>query len=145
LEDMAKVQWGKNLGEARWAIGVACGDEKEGADGVLLVANLETSGRKFRVAAGWGARRARDAQEADNVKAEDTILPKTDHVNLDLVYQKPFREHDTRFMVSTYKSLKQSKNEDRSALSKTPAVLVPGIKTSIPSAKPFSHEHWGFI
>ena len=141
LEDLAKIQWVKNLGEARWSIGVACGDEQE-SDGVLLVANLETSGRKFRVVAGWGARQARDAQESDNVKAEDTVLPKSDHANLDLVYQKPFREHDSKFMISTYKSLKQSKDEDYNALGKILTVSVPGIKTSIPAAKPFSHGQW---
>lgn len=141
LENAGKVKWGTYLGEAKWAVGVACGDEDEGSDGVILVANLETSGRKFRVAAGWSVRRARDAQEADLVKAEDTVIPKTDHENLDFIYQKPFREHDSRFMISTFKDLKSAQDDDQKALRRPPSVHVAGVSMGIPSAKPFSHDY----
>ncbi len=121
-------------------MGVACGDDTEGSDGVLLVANLETSERKFRVAVGWGARRAHDAQEADGVEPEDTVLPNVDFSNLDPKHQKAFGTLDSRFKVSSYQRLRQTEAEERNQLRAASPVVVPGILTHVPAAKPFADD-----
>ncbi len=99
-EDTMKVRWAERLGDAKWVVGVACGNESDGADGVLLLVNIKVSERTFRVASGWGMKRAQDAQEADGVKAEDTVIPNTDFQNLRKQYQESFDKVDGRFMVS---------------------------------------------
>lgn len=137
-QDSLKVRWADRLGKAKWVVGVACGDDEEGSDGVILVANLEAAGRRFRVAAGWGVKRALDAQEADGAKAEDTVLPKVDFSNLDPGYQKSFSALDSRFMKSPYQKLKQADADRRKNVTKAPSFSIPKVAAAIPAARP----HW---
>lgn len=145
IEDNAKVRWAERLREAKWVIGIACGDKEEGSDGVILVANLEASGRTFRVAAGWSVKRALDAQETDGAKAEDTVLPNVDYSNLDTVYKKSFGTLDSRFMKSPYQRLKEAAGDRRKGLAKAPSFSVPNVAKVVPAARPYWDDRRRFI
>lgn len=136
--DLKQVPWNRAMGKTRWAVGIAGGDDDEGANGVLLVANVYTSDRRFRVVAGWGAKRSNDAYQADGVKADDTVLPITDYQELDSIYQQPFSQLDSRFMVASYEKLNQATANQVAELAKSKPAKVPVVANIyVPAPKPY--------
>lgn len=135
--------WAEALGGARWVLGWAGGDDEGEGDGrsYLLVANVLAGGRGFLTASGWGWGRALDAQEADYVRVEDTVLPHEDYRALDSVYQPGFSRLDTLFYRASYRSLEEAAEAKKSALaSSRPAVLVSSPQIVRPAARPYAHD-----
>jgi hypothetical protein len=127
----------------RWAIGVAGGDEDEGSSGRMLVANIHTAARKYRVASGWNVRRSLDAHQADNVVADDTVVHITDYDGLNTEYQLAFKElrDSTIFRCAKLAALKRARQNQIAAMSVRTSVTVPNIIAgAIPPSRPFGHE-----
>jgi hypothetical protein len=123
----------------RWSVGVAGGDNDEGSSGRLLVANLQTAFRKFRVAAGWNVRRSLDAQQADNVVADDTVLPLVDYRGLNTDYQKAFSElpGSSIFRRATLPALKKARQSQvMGAVQQRPIVMPNIVSGIIPISRP---------
>ena len=133
--------WRELLEGARWVIGWAGGDH-EGEDnghGYLLVANIRAGERGFLSVSGWGWGRALDAQEADYVRAEDTVLPNEDYHALDNLYQEGFRPLDSRFHRAPYSALQVAEEAKKSTLSisrSAPLISAPQIVR--PAARPYA-------
>lgn len=127
----------------RWSVGVAGGDTEEGSSGRTLVANIQTAFRKFRVAAGWNVRRSLDAQQADNVVADDTVLPVTDYDGLNSDYQKAFNDlpGSSIFRRATLSALKKARqNQIGSAVQQRPIVMPNIVSGIIPVSKPHAND-----
>jgi hypothetical protein len=125
----------------RWSVGVAGGDTEEGASGKMLVANIQTTSRKFRVASGWNVRRSLDAQQAENVAADDTVVPVTDYNGLNSDYQLAFKDlpSSSIFKRATLTGLKKARQNQVEAISKHSAVVLPNIiRGTIPTPKPYA-------
>jgi hypothetical protein len=130
--------WGDSMGTSRWAVGVAGGDDEEGADGYMLLARVTAGGRGFLVGAGWGVGRSLDAKEAEGVRGGDTVVPDVDYDALEPVYQKHFEPLDSVFWKSSGLSgdkLVQSAVQAGS-VSKEKPTTYPNI--IIPAPRP----HW---
>lgn len=124
--------WRELLEGARWVAGLAGGDDEGEDDGhsYLLVANILAGDRGFLSVAGWGWGRALDAQEADDVREEDTVLPNEDYHGLDSPYQAGFRPLDSRFYRAPYRALKDAEKAKEATLSisrTAPIVSAPRI------------------
>lgn len=133
--------WRELLGGARWVIGWAGGDDEGEDDGhsYLLVANIHAGDRGFLSVAGWGWGRALDAQEADDVRAEDTVLPNEDYHGLDNLYQTGFRPLSSRFHRAPYSALQAAEKTKASTLSisrTAPVISAPQIVR--PAARPYA-------
>ena len=131
------------MGSTRWSVGIAGGDGDEGASGKMLVANIQTASRKFRVASGWNVRRSLDAQQAENVAADDTVLPLTDYNGLNGDYQSAFKDlpGSSIFKRATLAVLKKARQNQIEAISKHSPIVVPNIiRGTIPASKPFSYD-----
>jgi hypothetical protein len=127
---------------ARWALGVAGGDEEEGSCGRMLIANIQTEKRKYRVASGWNVRRSLDAQQAENVVADDTVLPIPDYDGLNTEYQRAFKElrASSTFRCATLDALKNAQQNQIKAVSTTKPSVLPNITLgTIPASKPFGY------
>lgn len=100
----------KAFHDARWSIGIAGGDDDEGSRGHMLVADIGTSRRDFRVAAGWAVRRSLDTQQAKHVIADDTVIHIVDHRLLDPSYRDTFNPlpESTIFRRATLEDLKKA-------------------------------------
>lgn len=129
--------WRDLLGTLGWAVGVAGGDEDEGNNGILLVANISASERSFRVAAGWAARRSIDGYQADRVVAGDTIVPRVDCARLDTNLRTAFRELDSRFMRATVAALKDATSAKTRKLGVASTVSFPNIQRPVPAPRPY--------
>lgn len=81
----------------KWVVGVAAGDESEGSDGQMLVEELVADGRRFRVIAGWPARRSNDAYQSENTLAGYTVLTKIDLRHLAPAIAEKFHELNADF------------------------------------------------
>jgi hypothetical protein len=135
---MAEIR--KAMSGTRWAVGIAGGDADEGSSGRLLVANLETRARKYRVASGWNVRRSLDAQQAENVVADDTVLPITDYNGLNSSYQLAFTElrGSSLFRCARLDALKRARHNQISAIAAAKPTILPTIAgASVPASKPF--------
>ena len=125
------------LEDARWAVGWAGGDSEGEDDGhsYLLVANILAGDRGFLSVAGWGWGRALDAQEADGVHGEDTVLPNEDYQGLDNIYQTGFYPLDSRFYRAPYSFVHQPHGiSDRRAANRAPggSPLRESLNKSLP-------------
>jgi hypothetical protein len=132
-------RWKSALGDAKWATGFACGDADEGGNGWAIVAEIPTSKRRFRVIAGWCARRAQDAQECTGIGAEHVALPKVDFDNLEAVLKPLFRDvanHPT-YSFSTYAKLKEARQSIARSLAGSTPVRATGVTTSLPRPRPY--------
>lgn len=143
-EDDGRIQEIRTAMEGtRWAIGVAGGDEDEGSSGRMLIANIRTAARKYRVASGWNVRRSLDAQQADNVVADDTVVHITDYDGLNTNYQIAFKElrDSTIFRCAKLAALKRVRQNQIAAMSVQTSVTVPNIIAgAIPPSRPFGNE-----
>jgi hypothetical protein len=139
-ENVDRIVWGKLLESAKWAVGVAGGNEEEGSNGVMLVANVQSSRRAFRVAVGWAPRRSNDGYQAAGVRAGDTVLHNVDYENIDEDYKKAFRELDSRFRVAPLMKLRELIAARTAALGKSTPLQMPAIVRSIPAPRPHGNE-----
>ena len=133
--------WRELLGDARWVIGWAGGDSEGEDDGhsYLLVANILAGDRGFLSVAGWGWGRALDAQEAEDVRAEDTVLPNEDYQGLDNIYQTGFHPLDSRFYRAPYSALKAAEKAKETTLSiSRPASVIAAPQIVRPAARPYA-------
>lgn len=143
LPATAAAEWHDQISEnifgtVKWAVGVAGGDDEEGSDGFVLVANLKTGHRDFLVAVGWGVRRSLDAQEADGVKGKDSVMPVEDYQALDSVFQAQFRKLSSLFWISNDLSLSKIRNAAVQDAKKSVEIFVPQVSRPVPSPKPHS-------
>lgn len=125
---------------ARWALGVAGGDEEEGSCGRMLIANIQTGTRKYRVASGWNVRRSLDAQQAENVVADDTIVPIPDYDGLNTEYQRAFKElrGSSIFRRAALDDLKKARQNQINAIARPTPTVVPNIALgTVPASRPF--------
>ncbi len=142
--DGAGQQWRDILLESNWAVGVAGGDkEDEGADGYLLVANIVTSGRRFKIASGWGACRSRNALEADDVHGQDTVVHKVDYTALSESYREFFKPLNTLFYRAAGLSISKITKESVKIERQTGPAIIVGSGTALPPPKPhYTFERW---
>lgn len=120
-----------------WAVAVAGGDkEKEGNDGFLLVASIQTRNRRFKIAAGWGARRSLDALDATGIGKRDTVVHEVDYSALSENFQQHFSRVDSNFYKAHDLDKKKLNEAAILAESKTCSVAVPNSNIVIPPAKP---------
>jgi len=135
-----KTNWRKVLGETKWLVALA-GGENDGADhGYILTGNVEAMGRTFHVGAGWGWRRSLDAEQSKGTKAEETVIQKEDFDGLDTDLQKPFRDHPyhpTLFKVASFEGLAKSNRERRNEIRISAPAIVPATKAVIPAPRPY--------
>jgi hypothetical protein len=136
-EDGEGGRWLTALGQARWAIGFACGDRHEGGDGHVIITEFPASGRSFRVIAGWSARRAKDAQEIDGISAEDVVVPRVDHANLEPVFRPLFDLNGSNYRVSNYDRLKNATANAATFLAHSAAKPVAGGVATLPKPRPY--------
>ena len=133
----SEQRWSALSAGARWAVGMAGGDDTEGNSGVVLVANLLAAGRRFAVAAGWSVRRSSDAYQASGVQAGDTVLPTVDRRALEAAYQEAFIQLDTRFDRAALTKLQRAVTEKQRTLSIKHAIYVaPNIHA--PTPRPYA-------
>lgn len=135
-ENVDRVAWRKVLESAKWAVGVGGGDEEEGSNGVMLIANVQSARRTFRVAVGWAARRSNDGYQAAGVRANDTVLHNVDYENIDDEHKIAFRELDSRFRAAPLEKLRQSIAGKTASLAKSATLQMPAIVRSIPAPRP---------
>ena len=86
--------WKSHMGSAGWLVSVAGGGSgtTDGGNGALLIADIQTLERPFRIAAGWGAERSLTAQAAKRVLTNDTVVPYSDYLALDGHYKNQFSQ-----------------------------------------------------
>lgn len=130
-------KWRDVLMESEWAVSIAGGDkEEEGSDGYLLVANIETSGRKFKIASGWGAGRSHDALETEGVHGRDTVIHKVDYEALSGNYRQHFKPLNSLFYKAGDLSMGKIKNEAVKAERQTGPAIIVGSDIVLPPPKP---------
>lgn len=135
--DIQERAWKELMGKAEWALGIAGGDEDEGASGHLLVAPIQTHGRQFLIAAGWGVRRSLDAQMVDGARGKDTIIPEADFKALDSPYKKLFSSINSVFYRVSGLSMQKVRDIVTSFEIKNPPVVVPSVNVVVPKPRPY--------
>jgi len=121
-----------------WSIGVAGGEE---SDGRLLVANIETRRRRFLVAAGWGARRSLDAQNATGLSKNEVAIHDEDYPKLDPNYQEAFNrwsDGPTIYRKATAAGLKRAKG--KALLEKRVNIVPRQSEIIVPKSRPYYGE-----
>lgn len=130
-------QWREVLLESSWAVGMAGGDrEDEGADGYLLVANIVTSGRRFKIASGWGTCRSRNALETASIHGGDTVVHKVDYTALSDNYREFFKPLTTVFYRASGLSMSRITRESVKTERQTGPTIIVGSGTALPPPKP---------
>jgi hypothetical protein len=137
-ETTDRIAWRKLLESAMWALGVAGGNDEEGSNGVMLIANVRSSRRAFRVAVGWAPRRSNDGYQASGVRAGDTVIHNVDYQNIDDDYKEAFRELDSRFRVAPLMKLRELITQKTATLGNSTPLQMPAIVRPIPAPRP----HW---
>lgn len=145
----AALQWHQAFGTekrfsqaitgARWTLGMAAGDEDEGNDGRMIVADLPAAGRTYRVAAGWAAQRSGDAYQYDGVSAGDTVITRIDRNHLWSAHAESFKDLSSIFAKATIEALQKASAQrlSRAALS----VAAPSsVSMPLPPPRPFGYE-----
>ena len=132
----AGIKWRDIMLKSNWAVGIAGGDKEEGSDGYLLVANVLTSGRRFKIASGWGAGRSQDALELDGVRGCDTIIHKVDHAALSANYRILFRPLTSIFYSAAELSMRRLETASIKSERETGPNIIVGSGISLPTPKP---------
>jgi len=133
------TDWQRVLGNCKWLVALAGGDNKESEHGFVLTGNIFADGRTFHVGAGWSWRRSLDAEQSDETNPEDTIIQNEDHRALDTSLQVPYSDHPAHpslFKIAEFSKLvkAQAKHEEAGAIS-MPAV-VPGTRIKVSAPRP---------
>ncbi len=129
-------KWGSLLHQADWLVSLAGGGEKKDeANGWLLVADVNSRSRKFRIVAGWGSRRSLDAQDASKKFTNDTILPRSDAFALDQSLRSLFSEcSDTPSYYRSNGLSREALGQAVERVSYTKPYVTPSIKTPDPKS-----------
>lgn len=140
--DISGQQWRDILLESNWAVGMAGGDkEDEGANGYLLVANILTSGRRFKIASGWGACRSRNALEVDGVHGRDTVIHKVDYDALSENFREHFKPLNTVFYRAGELSMDKVSRAAVRAERQTGPIIAVSAGTTLPPPRPHYHRN----
>jgi hypothetical protein len=137
LENGTAKRWSRSMGEAKWAVGFACGDADEGGNGSAIVAEFSAAGRSFRVLVGWCGRRARDAQECSGVGGDDVALPESDFQNLEEVFKPIFTRLSSTFRKTSYDRIKRLGHSAGSDLAVSAPAILTGVSTALPAPRPY--------
>lgn len=135
--DSAKRKWMDHLGDAKWAIGIAGGDDEEGSDGYILIAPLTGRNRDFLVAAGWSVGRSLDAQESDGVAGDDTVVHDIDYAALSTSHSASFSTLNSQFWISHDVTPEKLRTSAIKTVAATSPIFVPQISKPIPQPRPF--------
>lgn len=135
--DSAKRKWLDHLGDAKWAIGIAGGDDKEGSNGYILIAPLTGRNRDFLVAAGWSVGRSLDAQECDGVAGDDTVMHNIDYAALSTSHSASFSALNSIFWISHDVTPEKLRASAVSTVAKSSPIFIPQIAKPIPQPRPF--------
>lgn len=138
--DASQRKWSDFVGKAKWAVGIAGGDDHEGANGYVLVAPIAGRNRDFLVAAGWGIGRSLDAQEADGVVGDDTIIHHVDYTALDSAHQSTFKQLNSLFWISHGLTPSGARSGGIGTLASQSPIFVPQISKQVPQPRPWC-EH----
>jgi hypothetical protein len=136
--DSAKRKWLDHMGDAKWAIGIAGGDDKDGSNGYILIAPLTGRNRDFLVAAGWGVGRSLDAQESDGVAGDDTVMHDIDYAALSTSHSASFSVLNSLFWISHDLTPDSLLSSGISSVAQSSPIFVPRISTPVPQPRP----HW---
>lgn len=139
--DSTNRKWSEQVGLAKWAVGVAGGDDKEGSDGYILVAPLAGRSRDFLVAAGWGVGRSLDAQESDGVAGDDTVIHQIDYAVLDTPHRSSFKKLDSIFWISHGLTVASLRSGGAASLASQAPIFVPNIVKPVPVARPWCYGY----
>ena len=131
--------WRPVLQGAAWATGFASGGRDEG-DGWVVVAEIGIGTRRFRIIAGWGARKAKDAQEAPGVQAGGIAVPNEDYRLLDTELKTLFRQEigHPSVWISTHEKCKQGERRVRQRIKHTAASIDDPGKPTHPQPRPYA-------
>lgn len=145
----SQKHWASILGVAKWAIGFACGDKDTGGDGWVVISEIQTSSRKFRIISGWSPKRAKDAQECPGVGADDIVVPEVDRQNLEYPLRalfSPVSGHPS-YSKSTYGKLKTASSVVSRYLSESKPRTTTGSAPPLPRPRPHGGSNpqrfWG--
>lgn len=136
-EDLNRSNWKARMGTAKWAIGMACGDTKEGGDGNAIVAEFAASGRTFRVIVGWCGRRAKDAQETSGISGDDLALPVVDYQNLEEVLKPLFKPIGSNYRFANCRDLRNASKPTAGQLAAASPAKISGISNVLPTPRPY--------
>jgi hypothetical protein len=109
LRARSDQSWKQEMNKAKWAVGIAGGDNASGDDGnngIMLIAPIRAGGKVFPVVAGWGARRSSDAYQQPWVRGTETVLPLVDYRALTKDLREafePVREHPSYYKATLLK------------------------------------------
>jgi len=131
-DDQLAHLWNKH----EWSVGVAAGEE---SNGILLVANIRSGIRSFKVAAGWGALYSTRAQNAKGLRNHETALHDEDRCALNESFKKAYsswEEGPSSFQKATAKELKMAQDTYISTQREN-IIAPPAPNIRLPDAKPF--------
>jgi hypothetical protein len=134
------TNWRKLLGECKWLVAIAGGDNIDSQHGFILTGNVFADGRTFHIGAGWPWKRSLDAEQSSDTNPEDTVIHNEDHAALDQPLQIPYSEHPAHpslFKIAPFNRLiKAQTSHDRGSEISMPAV-VPGTKVKVSAPRPY--------
>lgn len=136
---VAALEWHElesNGSARRWALGVCGGGDKEGANGALLLADIEAGTKSFRVVTGWGAKRALDAQQNDGLRGTETAIHREDHQALEECYAKAFHG-SADYRKATHEGLRGAREGMKRNLVRSEPARVAGLSIVTPRPKPY--------
>jgi hypothetical protein len=131
------TNWRRLLGDSKWLVAIAGGDDDESEHGFILTGNIVADGRTFHVGAGWPWGRSLDAEQSAGTIPEDTVIQNEDHSALDASLQVPYSdhpEHPSLFKIAPFSKLvrAQARHEEAGKISMPAAVPGTSIKVSAP-------------
>jgi len=137
----AGQNWREYLLKSDWAVSIAGGDDKDdGGDGYLLIANIVTASRRFKIAAGWGAGRSHDALGVEGVKGKDTVVHRVDHGELSPQFQKKFHPLNSIFLKATGLTTNILTRESVKDEGKAMPMIITGTNIYVPPPKPHFND-----
>lgn len=135
------TDWRQLLGDSKWLVAIAGGDDDDAGHGFILTGNVVADGRTFHVGAGWPWGRSLDAEQSSGTNPEDTVIQNEDYSALDTSLQAAYSEHPEHpslFKIAPFSKLvrAQAKHEDAGKVS-MPAV-VPGTRVKVSAPRPYA-------
>lgn len=114
----------------KWSVGIAGGTESEGH---VLLANINTSERRFLVAAGWSQAVSLEAQNAGGLAETESAIHVEDHRELEAKFQEAFTPWgDSRGLrKATLKRLTDAHNGTKVE------VITPSVPNIVVPSRPY--------
>lgn len=129
-------RWRDLLGQSDWSVSTVGGNDVEGNNGLLLVADVMAKERQFRIAAGWGARRSLDALDTAGVRKRDTVIHRVDYTALSSNYQSHFRALNSLFYRAEDLTSEKVTRKAVAAEAATSTVALPSVGVTLPRQEP---------